>query len=158
MLVSHLCCLPWLLSALGLCKLNRAECLHCRMKSCDLKWLADSLAVNRVNKAKKRQCGGAAGPQTQSGRVFRKPYLICYTRASKQADLACDMQKPPWPCSLQACFNILAESTTVGKMRGKGSRKPMQKETEKSMVGKEDKPEKSTWNLVDQMAIPKHLG
>lgn len=61
------------------------------MKSCDLKWLADSLAVNRANKAKKRQCWGAAGSPTQPRQVFRKHYLICYTRASKQADLACDI-------------------------------------------------------------------
>lgn len=61
------------------------------IESCDLKWLTDSLAVNRANKAKKRECGGAAGSLTQPRQVFRKRYLICYTRASKQANLACDI-------------------------------------------------------------------
>lgn len=63
------------------------------MKSCDLKWLTDSLAVKKVHPAKESCMGSGRASDSQPGQVFRKPYLICYTRASKQAKPACNIQE-----------------------------------------------------------------
>lgn len=65
------------------------------MKSCDLKWLADSLAVKRVNTAKKSSVGELQGLRLPAWAVFRKPCLICSTRAREQANLACDIREGP---------------------------------------------------------------
>lgn len=65
------------------------------MKSCDLKWLTDSLAVKNAHPAKESCMGSGRASDSQSGQVFRKPYSICYTRASKQANLACNIQEGP---------------------------------------------------------------